>query len=82
MLVVTERETPEEQDAKFAALLPPSLTDIERAIVTSIYRDGKTMNEIGMAFGLSESRISQMFADILPRIRTAYFERLRKVNGE
>jgi DNA-directed RNA polymerase specialized sigma subunit len=40
------------------------------------------MHEIGGAFGLSESRISQMFSEILPRIRAAYFERLRKEDGE
>lgn len=82
VLMTPTRETPEEQDARFTALLPPSLSDIERAIVISIYRDGKTMNEIGAAFGFSESRISQMFSGILPRIRTAYFMRLTREDGE
>lgn len=82
VLVAPERETPEEQDARFTALLPPSLSDIERAIVISVYRDNKTMVEIGSAFSLSESRISQMFSDILPRIRAAYFERLRRESGD
>lgn len=82
ILTSVPQRTPEERDEGFFALLPPSLTDIERAIVISMYRDNKPMVEIGRAFGLSESRISQMFSGILPRIRAAYFERLRRENGE
>ena len=82
MLVSALERMSEDQDAGFLALLPASLTEIERAIVISVYRDNKTMIEIGNAFGLSESRISQIFSGILPRIRAAYFERLRRENGE
>ncbi|MSR73719.1 MAG: sigma-70 family RNA polymerase sigma factor [Candidatus Pacebacteria bacterium] len=82
MLVDVPHQTLEERDVGFLALLPSSLRPIERAIIISVYRDNKTMFEIGSAFGISESRISQMFSDILPRIRTAYFERLRRENGE
>lgn len=72
----------QDADAGFFALLPSSLTAIERAIIISVYRDNRTMLEIGNAFGFSESRVSQMFSSILPRIRTAYFKQLRKADGE
>jgi DNA-directed RNA polymerase specialized sigma subunit len=81
LIAAPYRKTLEEQDLDFDALLPSSLTALERAIITALFRDNKTMLEIGSAFGFSESRISQIFADVMPRIRVSYFARFRK-DGE
>ncbi len=75
-------DEPERHLPAFEDLLPSSLSRIERVIVTSVYRDNKVMREIGDAFGLSESRVSQIFQEVLVRIRTAYFENLKRKDAE
>jgi RNA polymerase sigma factor FliA len=46
-----------------------SLSRSERMIVTLYYYEGLTMKEIGQALNLSESRVSQVHASVLARLR-------------
>jgi RNA polymerase sigma factor FliA len=41
----------------------------ERLAVLMYYFDGRTMKEVAFELGVSESRVSQMFTDLLPRMR-------------
>jgi RNA polymerase sigma factor for flagellar operon FliA len=53
-----------------------SLSPAQRLIITLYYFEGMTMKEIGRTMNLSESRVSQMHATILARIRS----RLKRLN--
>jgi RNA polymerase sigma factor for flagellar operon FliA len=49
-------------------LLLRGLTQVERLIVIGYYLEGRTMKEIGADLELSESRVSQLHSQILPRL--------------
>lgn len=56
------------QTPEFAMLLR-GLNATERMIVTLYYAEGETMNAIGQATGLSESRVSQLHSSIIARLK-------------
>lgn len=45
------------------------LTRTDKTLVLLLYRDGMTMKEVGKFLGLSESRISQLHANLMARLR-------------
>ena len=51
------------------------LTPAERTVIILYYYEGLTMKEIGLALGRSESRVSQLHALIVERLRSRMAER-------
>lgn len=45
------------------------LSEKERTVITLYYREGCTMREVGVALGLTESRVSQLHSQALFRLR-------------
>lgn len=65
----------EEADAKarrqeFRERLLRGLNRVERLLIEEYYFGGRTMQEVGAACGLSESRISQVHSRLMLRLRT------------
>ncbi|MCL2742624.1 MAG: FliA/WhiG family RNA polymerase sigma factor [Planctomycetaceae bacterium] len=67
-------EDPTERMAKIDLIrsFTKGLTKTERMVVILYYYEEMTMREIGLALGLSESRVSQMHTGILERIKKMY----------
>ena len=63
--ILVEREQMRTIVAKAVASLP----DKERFICALYYYDEMTMKEIGMALGISESRVSQLHTKAMARVR-------------
>lgn len=61
--------TTEADTNDLAYLIEKSLTTTERLILVFYYYEQMTMSEIGHALDLSESRVSQMHASIIARLR-------------
>ena len=65
----TKHSNIEAQKRNLKNLLTKGLTRAERLIVVLYYYDEMTMKEIGTTLGLSESRVSQMHASIIARLK-------------
>ncbi|HJV60576.1 MAG TPA: sigma-70 family RNA polymerase sigma factor [Albitalea sp.] len=46
-----------------------ALEEAERYVMQSIYKEGRTLRDIGQTLGVSESRVSRMAADIVAKLR-------------
>ena len=46
-----------------------ALEEAERFVMESIYRNGRTLRDIGEVLGVSESRVSRMSAEIVAKLR-------------
>ena len=46
-----------------------ALEEAERFVMESIYKHGTSLRDVGVALGLSESRVSRMSAEIVARLR-------------
>ena len=46
-----------------------ALEEAERYVMESIYREGKSLRDIGEVLGVSESRVSRMSTDIIAKLR-------------
>jgi len=57
------------EDAEILELVTDALTDRERRLVALYYGEELTLKEIGLLLGVSESRVSQLHAEMLARIR-------------
>ena len=57
------------QREEFKQLVTKGLSDAEQLMITLHYYRQMTMREIGRSLGVSESRVSQMHASILARLR-------------
>jgi RNA polymerase sigma factor for flagellar operon FliA len=60
--------TPAEREEFWQQMLR-GCSQVERLIVLLYFRDERTMKEIGRELGLSESRVSQVLAALLERLR-------------
>lgn len=59
-------------------MITRGLSREEKLVLTLYYHENLTMAEIGAVLELSESRISQIHADVLRRLRQRFGERLRE----
>lgn len=46
-----------------------ALEEAERFVMQAIYKDGRTLRDIGQTLGVSESRVSRMASEIVARLR-------------
>ncbi|RME85206.1 MAG: FliA/WhiG family RNA polymerase sigma factor [Planctomycetota bacterium] len=51
----------------------------EKLVIQMYYYDGLTMKEIGVALGLSESRVCQIHGYLIKRLKTKYSSQIRKI---
>ncbi|MBN1257355.1 MAG: FliA/WhiG family RNA polymerase sigma factor [Planctomycetes bacterium] len=66
-LMVSDRMPME--DEEILTVVQEMLDDREKTLVLLYYHDGLTLKEIGAILGVSESRISQIHAEMLERVR-------------
>lgn len=75
-----DRQAAQAETGRLLSIAVSTLPTRMRALIRSYYRDGKTLREIGIQFGVNESRVSQIHARALGRLRQ-YF-RLRGITIE
>ena len=63
------------QKADVLKLVTNGMTKNERLIVILYYYKNQTMKEIGKQIGLTESRVSQIHTDLIPRLRARLKDR-------
>lgn len=54
----------------FSKLISKNFTRIEQEIIYYYYYDNLTMEEISVKLNMSESRVSQLHSNILPRLKS------------
>ena len=62
-------------------LIMQELTDTERQVLVMYYYEDLTMREIAVALRLSESRVSQIHAEVVGHLRGRLARRFREVSG-